>query len=129
MARVPMRKAAQKKLAASGAAKVNLTEKIVSPSVPPEEKESKNSMLDEEWCPEEESNGGAKVLARQTVFHRGRIRVLRFVLMPCAPRKGTYLCRRQSQSCQLERRFALTKILSVTENSRGGNLNLPSGRW
>ena len=56
MARVYTRKAAQKKLAASGAAKLNLTEKIVPPSVPPEEKDSKNNVVEEGWCPEEDSN-------------------------------------------------------------------------
>jgi hypothetical protein len=54
MARIYTRKAAQKKLAASGAAKVN--QMIVPPSVPPAEKDSKNNALLDGWCPEEETN-------------------------------------------------------------------------
>jgi len=54
MARVYTRKAAQKKLAASGAAKVN--QMIVPPPVPPEEKGSENNILEGGWCPEEDSN-------------------------------------------------------------------------
>jgi integrase len=52
MARVYARKAAQKKLASSGAAKLALTEKIVPPSVPPEGKDNQNNAVDERWCPE-----------------------------------------------------------------------------
>jgi integrase len=52
MARVYTRKAAQKKLAASGAAKLM----IVPPSVPPEEKANKNNMLSRAWCPWPDSN-------------------------------------------------------------------------
>ena len=45
MARIYTRKAAQKKLAASGAAKLGLTKTIVPPSVPPEEKGNKNNRV------------------------------------------------------------------------------------
>jgi len=51
MARVYMRKAAQKKLAASGAAKLTHSYKIVPPSVPPREITSKNNHLMEGWLP------------------------------------------------------------------------------
>jgi hypothetical protein len=60
MARVYTRKAAQKKLAASGAAKVS--QKIVPPSVPSREKGSKNNVLGNGWCPEEETNLADKPL-------------------------------------------------------------------
>ena len=56
MARVYTRKAAQKKLAASGAAKLSFAGLIVPPTVPPEEKISKNNDIKGEWCPEEDSN-------------------------------------------------------------------------
>jgi integrase len=50
-ARIYTRKAAQKKLAASGAAKLNLSRIIVPPSVPPEIKVFKNNPLRESWLP------------------------------------------------------------------------------
>ena len=56
MARVYTRKAAQKKLAASGAAKLGLTKEIVPRPVPPEVKDNKNNSVQEGWCPEEDSN-------------------------------------------------------------------------
>ena len=49
MARVYTRKAAQKKLAASGAAKVSLARPIVPLAVPPEEKDREINELDEGW--------------------------------------------------------------------------------
>jgi len=49
MARVYTRKAAQKKLAASGAAKVSLARPIVPPTVPPEEKDREINELGEWW--------------------------------------------------------------------------------
>ena len=49
MARIYTRKAAQKKLAASGAAK--LSHIIVPPSVPPEEEDRKIKELEGGWCP------------------------------------------------------------------------------
>jgi hypothetical protein len=49
MARIYTRKAAQKKMAASGAAKVSNSRVIVPPTVPPEEKASKNSALKGYW--------------------------------------------------------------------------------
>jgi integrase len=49
MARVYTRKAAQKKLAASGAAKVAHSALIVPPTVPPPRRVSKNSDLGEGW--------------------------------------------------------------------------------
>jgi hypothetical protein len=54
MARIYTRKAAQKKLAASGAAKVGQT--IVPASVPPRERGNENNMLAGEWCPWPGSN-------------------------------------------------------------------------
>jgi hypothetical protein len=56
MARVYTRKAAQKKLAASGAAKLVHTGTTVPPAVPPREKVTKNSSLRDKWCPVGESN-------------------------------------------------------------------------
>jgi integrase len=52
MARVYTRKAAQKKLAASGAAKLIFKKAIV----PPEKIYNKNNILNGRWCPEEDSN-------------------------------------------------------------------------
>ncbi len=49
MARVYTRKAAQKKLAASGAAKVTHSVIIVPPTVPPVGIVSKNSSLEARW--------------------------------------------------------------------------------
>jgi hypothetical protein len=46
MARVYTRKAAQKKLAASGAAKLSLSEIIVPPAVPPIKNINQNSSLE-----------------------------------------------------------------------------------
>jgi integrase len=54
MARVYTRRAAQKKLAASGAAK--LGQAIVSPSAPPAKKYNKNNDLKSGWCPWPDSN-------------------------------------------------------------------------
>jgi integrase len=54
MARVYTRKAAQKKLAASGAAKLAQSDIIVPPAVPPNEKASENTYLRKDWCPEED---------------------------------------------------------------------------
>src|SRR5262245_53352874 len=62
MARVYTRKAAQKKLAASGAEKIGLTKKNVPPSVPPEGKYNKNNAIEEMWCPEEDSHWATKPL-------------------------------------------------------------------
>ncbi len=56
MARIYTRKAAQKKMAASGAAKVSNSRIIVPPTVPPEENSSKNSILEGYWRPVGESN-------------------------------------------------------------------------
>ena len=56
MARIYTRKAAQKKLAASGAAKVSLGFPIVPPTVPPHRKPKENNALWGRWCPEEDSN-------------------------------------------------------------------------
>ena len=56
MARVYTRKAAQKKLAASGAAKLAHGGKIVPPAVPPKEKSSENFSLKEKWLPGPDSN-------------------------------------------------------------------------
>jgi integrase len=50
-ARIYTRKAAQKKLAASGAAKLNLSRIIVPPSVPPPIKTFGNSHLQKGWLP------------------------------------------------------------------------------
>jgi len=54
MARVYTRKAAQKKLAASGAAK--LSQIIVPPSVPPKKEDSEINELEGGWCPGAELN-------------------------------------------------------------------------
>jgi integrase len=54
MARIYTRKAAQKKLAASGAAK--LGQIIVPPAVPPGQNDNKNNILDGGWCPWPGSN-------------------------------------------------------------------------
>jgi integrase len=56
MARVFTRKAAQKKLAASGAAKLTYSSNVVPLTVPPVEKTIKNNVLRSQWCPEEDSN-------------------------------------------------------------------------
>ncbi len=56
MARVYTRKAAQKKLAASGAAKVTHSRIIVPPTVPPMKNIFKNSNLREGWLPGPDSN-------------------------------------------------------------------------
>jgi len=56
MARVYTREAAQKKLAASGAAKLAHGGKIVPPDVPPKEKSSENFSLKEKWLPGPDSN-------------------------------------------------------------------------
>jgi len=56
MARVYTRKAAQKKLAASGAAKLAHGGKIVPPAVPPKEKSSENFSLKDRWLPGPDSN-------------------------------------------------------------------------
>ena len=56
MARVYTRKAAQKRLAQSGAAKVLLGSTIVPPPVPPRERSSEINRLRGTWCPEEDSN-------------------------------------------------------------------------
>jgi integrase len=55
MARVYTRKAEQKKLAASGAAKLSHSPIIVPPTVPPVKFSTKNSGLRKGWCPEEDS--------------------------------------------------------------------------
>ena len=51
MARVYTRKAAQKRLAASGAAKVNRSRSIVPPAVPPEEKILRQPSHNEKMVP------------------------------------------------------------------------------
>ena len=56
MARIYTRKAAQKKLAASGAAKLSFRECIVPPTVPPLEIINKNSGFAEEWWTRQGSN-------------------------------------------------------------------------
>ncbi len=56
MARVYTRKAAQKKLAASGAAKVAHNAIIVPPAVPPAEIAGKNSALEAGWWTRQGSN-------------------------------------------------------------------------
>ena len=56
MARIYTRKAAQKKLAASGAAKVSHSRIVVPPSVPPPEKIRKNNSLNDRWRSREGSN-------------------------------------------------------------------------
>ena len=56
MARIYTRKAAQKKMAASGAAKVSLGFPVVPPPVPPHKKPKENNALWGRWCPEEDSN-------------------------------------------------------------------------
>ena len=84
MARVYTRKAAQKKLAASGAAKLNLTKKIVPPSVPPVKKDSKNNTLEERWCPEcpeEDSNLHG--------FHHWYLKPARLPIPPSGPAPNT----------------------------------------
>ena len=68
MARVYTRKAAQKKLAASGAAKLGLTKKNVPHPVPPEGKYNKNNAVDEGWCPED---GAQKRTRTSTAFTTG----------------------------------------------------------
>jgi hypothetical protein len=70
MARVYTRKAAQKKLAASGAAKLGLTKKIVPPSVPPEEKDNQSNTLEEGWCPEEDTARAGPTAATHARFTR-----------------------------------------------------------
>jgi hypothetical protein len=57
MARVYARKAAQRKLASSGAAKLNYTKKIVPPPVPPKENDNQNNAAEKGWCPEEDGEG------------------------------------------------------------------------
>ena len=61
MARVYTRKAAQKKMAASGAAKVSNARIIVPPTVPPRKKSSKNSALEGCWRSLGESNPSFKI--------------------------------------------------------------------
>jgi len=61
MARVYTRKAAQKRLAASGAAKVSNSGIIVPPIVPPVEKPSKNNALKGYWRSLGESNPSFKI--------------------------------------------------------------------
>ena len=56
MARVYTRKAAQKRLAASGAAKLGYSEIIVPPTVPPAGKIIKNNGLRGGWLPGPDSN-------------------------------------------------------------------------
>jgi hypothetical protein len=56
MARVYTRKAAQIKLAASGAAKLIHNRRNVPPAVPPNKKAGKNNSLRKPWCPGEELN-------------------------------------------------------------------------
>jgi len=56
MARVYTRKAAQKRLAASGAAKLGYSEIIVPPAVPPVEIAFKNNALRSGWLPGPDSN-------------------------------------------------------------------------
>ncbi len=56
MARVYTRKAAQKKLAASGAAKVSHSRIVVPPSAPPQGNISKNNSLNDKWRSREGSN-------------------------------------------------------------------------
>ncbi len=56
MARIYTRKAAQKRLAASGAAKVALSAPTVPPAVPPVRKSSNNNELEAYWRPVGESN-------------------------------------------------------------------------
>jgi integrase len=56
MARVYTRKAAQKKLAASGAAKLSLGEIVVPRAVPLTKNTNKNSNLESGWCPRPDSN-------------------------------------------------------------------------
>jgi len=61
MARIYTRKAAQKKLAASGAAKVSSSGIIVPPIVPPAVKSSKNNALKGSWRSLGESNPSFKI--------------------------------------------------------------------
>ena len=56
MARVYTRKAARKELAASGAAKLSLSEIIVPPIVPPIKTINQNNNLERRWCPRPDSN-------------------------------------------------------------------------
>ena len=58
MARVYTRKAAQKRLAASGAAKLGYSEIIVPPAVPLTEKTFRNNTLGGGWLPGTDSNRG-----------------------------------------------------------------------
>jgi hypothetical protein len=88
MARVYTRKAAQKKLAASGAAKLGLTKKIVPSPVPPEGKDNQINSLEEErcpeeeeWCPEEDSNLHG--------FHHWYLKPARLPIPPSGPSPNT----------------------------------------
>jgi hypothetical protein len=77
MARIYTRKAAPKKLVASGAAKLGLTNKIVPLPVPPKEKIIKNNAVEEGWCPEEDSNLHG--------FHHWYLKPARLPIPPSGP--------------------------------------------
>jgi integrase len=81
MARVYTRKAAQKKLAASGAAKLALTKNVVPPPVPPQGKDNKNNAVEERWCPEEDSNLHG--------FHHWYLKPARLPIPPSGPAPNT----------------------------------------